>query len=86
NNRLKEDQDNDGQPDYLYNASGNVTKNARDQNFTYDAENRQITATGPGLSTSYSYDGNGKRVKAYNAVTDQTTIFVYDADGDLAAE
>lgn len=86
NNRLKEDQDNDGQPDYLYDASGNVTKNARDQNFTYDAENRQITATGPGLSTSYSYDGNGKRVKAYNAVTDQTTIFVYDADGDLAAE
>ena len=86
NNQFKEDQDGDSQADYLYDTSGNITKNARDQNFTYDAENRQLTATGTGLSATYSYDGNGKRVKLYNAVNAQTTIFVYDSDGDLAAE
>jgi len=86
NNRYKSDQDNDSQDDYLYDASGNLTRNANAKNYTYDAENRQVTSTGSNLSMSYSYDGNGKRVKSYNAVTDQTTIFVYDADGDLAAE
>ncbi|MEP7147804.1 MAG: RHS repeat-associated core domain-containing protein [Acidobacteriota bacterium] len=86
NNQFKQDQDGDSQPDYLFDASGNLTRNARDQNFTYDAENRQITATGPGLSTTHAYDGNGKRVKSHNAVTNQTTIFVHDAEGDLSAE
>lgn len=54
--------------------------------FIYDAENRQITATGSGLTTNYVYDGNGKRVKSHNAVTGQTTVFVYDAEGKLSAE
>jgi RHS repeat-associated protein len=86
NNRFKLDQDNDSQNDYLYDSSGNLTKNAQSREFTFDAENLQTTATGIGLSMNYSYDGNNKRVKSYNAVTDETTIFVYDADGDLAAE
>jgi hypothetical protein len=38
------------------------------------------------LSMSYAYDGNGKRVKSHNSVTNQTTYFVYDGDGQLAAE
>ncbi len=86
NNRFKQDQDGDGQADYLYDNSGNVTKDARQRDFTYDAENRQITAVGSNLSMSYSYDGNGKRVKSHNAITNQATIFVYDAEGDLATE
>lgn len=86
NNKFKEDQDGDSQPDYLYDLSGNVTKNAREQYFTYDAENRQITATGTGLATNYFYDPNGKRVKSHNAVSGQTTVFVYDAESKLAAE
>ncbi len=86
NNQYKADQDNDGINDYLYDASGNITKNAKDQNFTYDAENRQTSAVGNNLSTSYAYDGNDKRVKTFNSLTNQTTIFVYDASGDLAAE
>jgi RHS repeat-associated protein len=86
NNRFKEDQDGDGQPDYLYDPSGNITKNARSQDFTYDAENRQVTAISNNLSVSYAYDGNGERIKSYNTVTNQTTIFVYDASGQLAAE
>lgn len=35
---------------------------------------------------AYSYDGNGERVRAYNAITDQTTYFIFDADGQLSAE
>ena len=35
---------------------------------------------------SYAYDGNGKRVKSHNSITNQTTIFVYDGDGQMAAE
>jgi len=86
NNRFKEDQDGDSQPDYLYDASGNLFKNAQERQFTFNAENLQVAASGTGLSVSYGYDGNNKRVTSYNSVTDQTTIFVYDADGDLAAE
>lgn len=71
---------------YGYDNAGNVTTDAEGRTFTYDAENRQLTAVGSGLSMSYSYDGNGKRVKSYNALTNQTTIFVYDAEGKLAAE
>lgn len=72
--------------DYGYDNAGNITTDAESRTFGYDAENRQITASGNNLSMSYAYDGNGKRVKSHNAVTDQTTIFVYDADGKLAAE
>ena len=86
NNQYKQDQDGDNIADYLYDASGNVTKDAKDRAFTYDAENRQLTATGGNLSMSYAYDGNGKRVKSHNLVTSQTTVFVYDGDGQLAAE
>lgn len=85
-NRYKQDQDNDGQPDFLYDESGNLTKDSQNRYFAYDAENRQKSATGNNLSMSYLYDGNGKRVKTVNAITNQTTIFVYDTDGDLAAE
>lgn len=45
-----------------------------------------LTAVGSNLSVSYTYDGNDKRVKSFNALTNQTTVFVYDADGSLAAE
>ncbi len=86
NNQYKADQDNDGIADYLYDVSGNITKDAQDRTFTYDGENRQTTTVGNNLSVSYAYDGNDKRVKSFNAVTNQTTIFVYDADGGLAAE
>ena len=59
--------------------------------FTYDGENRQITATINGGTSTYSYDGpnpiNARRVKAVTAGANAgTTIYVYDAAGQLAAE
>jgi RHS repeat-associated protein len=47
---------------------------------SYDAENRQIAAGG----TSYAYDGAGQRVK--KVAPSGTTVYVYDAFGQLAAE
>jgi RHS repeat-associated protein len=52
--------------------------------FTYDGENRQVTATIGSGTSSYAYDGNGLRVS--KTANGQTTTYVYDAFGNLAAE
>ena len=55
------------------------------RSFTYDAEDRQITAAIPNMTAiSYAYDGNGKRVQKTVGTT--VTTDVYDAQGNLAAE
>jgi YD repeat-containing protein len=54
------------------------------RSFTYDAANRQITATINGTVQSYEYDGNGMRVA--KTVNGQRTVYVYDGMGQLAAE
>ncbi len=54
----------------------------------YDAENRQVSATEPpafgGGTEQYGYDGEGRRVMKTGPAG--TTVFVYDALGQLAAE
>ena len=52
--------------------------------FTYDAENRQISADVNGTTTSYAYDGEGRRIT--KTVGSVTTTLVYDGFGQLAAE
>jgi RHS repeat-associated protein len=74
---------------YTYNANGAVTQDATGQRFGYDAENRQNAyfLAGNGGSTPdavYYYDGNGNRTKKISAT--ETTVFVYDSGGKLAAE
>ncbi len=77
---------------WAYDANGNVTNipliGAAHRSFTYDAENRQVATTiTDGTTTtsgSYVYDGLGQRVS--KTVNGQTTTFVYDAFGNLAAE
>ena len=72
---------------YEYDSAGNVTKDATDKRFIYDAENKQTSFGTNGSSTnggSYFYDGDGKRVK--KIVGAETTIFVYNASGQLVAE
>jgi RHS repeat-associated protein len=69
-----------------YDQSGNLTTDAMNRTFAYDAENRQ-TSYNTGMSqlnATYEYDGDGKRVKQIqNGIT---TFFVYDVQGQLAAE
>jgi RHS repeat-associated protein len=88
-NRLDLDQDGDSINDYTYDVNGALTKNALGERFGYDEENRQKEFFSASNSTStpdvtYSYDGEGKRVK--KVAGNETTIFVYDTNGKLAAE
>ena len=68
-----------------YDAAGNQTKDYLTWNGTrtYDAENRMITASN-GVSNSYSYDADGRRVKRVSGPTE--TWQVYGASGELLAE
>jgi len=55
--------------------------------FSYDGENRQrraVQAGSPVITTDYTYDGDGRRVSRTSGSA--TTVFVYDAAGNLAAE
>ncbi len=71
---------------WTYDPAGNVTNmnGAPARSFTYDAENRQVSATIGGATATYSYDGNGLRVSKTGS--GGTTTYVYDAFGNLAAE
>ena len=66
-----------------YDAAGNVTAMNLFSNLTYDAENRLLTSSAPTPFT-YAYDGEGRRVTKTGA--GNTTVYVYDAAGRLAAE
>jgi RHS repeat-associated protein len=88
-NRLKKDQDNDSVNDYDYDKTGNMTLDAENKRFIYDAENH-IKSFFKGTNSSatpdatYFYDGEGKRVKKISST--ETTIFVYDGGSQLVAE
>jgi RHS repeat-associated protein len=71
---------------YGYDVAGNLTS-APNQTFNYDAENRQVSYNGGNPISGggiFSYDGNGRRVR--KIAESGTTIFVYDAAGQLVAE
>jgi RHS repeat-associated protein len=61
---------------------------ANGNTLAYDAENRQTSVTSPGSTgggtETYAYDGNGHRVE--KSGPGGTTVCVYDAFGQLAAE
>jgi RHS repeat-associated protein len=88
-NRLKKDQDNDTITDYDYDKVGNMTLDAENKRFIYDAENH-IKSFFNGTNSSntpdatYFYDGEGRRIKKISDT--ETTIFVYNGGGTLIAE
>jgi YD repeat-containing protein len=48
---------------WSYDAAGNVLQvGGMTRSFTYDAEDRQVSATINGNTSTYSYDGLGERV------------------------
>jgi RHS repeat-associated protein len=67
-----------------YDNAGNQTAIAGFTN-VYDAENRLWTSTLNGVTTTYTYDGDGRRVQKATQ-GGATTVYVYDAAGQLAAE
>jgi RHS repeat-associated protein len=70
--------------DYAYDPAGNLIAEPG-KNYTYDAENRLVTATAESAGTSqYVYDGNSHRVR--KVVGGVATRFEYGAGGELIAE
>ena len=66
-----------------YDAAGNQT-NVNGSAQTYDAENRQATVAYGGATENYVYDGDGRRVSKF-LTGGSSTVFVYDAAGQMAA-
>jgi RHS repeat-associated protein len=77
---------------YAYDMAGNLTQglniDGAVQTFSYDAENRQTQYKVNGVvKGEYSYDGDGRRSKRVVYDTSASTnIYVYDAQGRMAAE
>lgn len=69
---------------YGYDAAGNLIAEPNGKSYTYDGENRIVSATVGGATSEYSYDGNGRRIK--KKVGGTTTRFEYGASGELIAE
>lgn len=69
---------------YGYDSAGNMTSDQVGSTFGYDAENHQTSSNVSGVSVTYSYDGDGRRVK--KVAGSGTTVFVYNASGQMIAE
>jgi RHS repeat-associated protein len=74
---------------YLYDGVGNLTQSPTGGTphvMAYDGANRQKSFTNgaSGGTTTYEYDGDGRRVKRVDAAG--TTVFVYNVQGQLIAE
>ena len=73
-------------PNLIYDANGNLTSQTDatgTTTYTWDARNRLVAITGPGLSANFSYDALGRRVsKTINGIT---TDYQYDGN-DIVAE
>jgi RHS repeat-associated protein len=65
-----------------YDANGNMTSDGSNTH-TWDARNRLVAQSGPGLSASFQYDALGRRIS--KTVNGQTTQFLYDGN-DIIAE
>lgn len=73
---------------YVYDYNGNLIQDAEGRHFTFDGNDKQIEVKDAGNQTvgEYYYDASGARVKKVVPSTGETTVFVYDAGGALAAE
>jgi RHS repeat-associated protein len=67
---------------YGYDANGNMTNDGQNT-LTYDAENHLLTSSGSLGSGTYTYDGNGLRVKQVSGST--TTVYAF-SNGKVIAE
>jgi RHS repeat-associated protein len=65
-----------------YDNAGNLTVDPSNQGYSYDGENH-LSSVAQGVG-AYSYDGDGHRVK--KVTTSATTIYVYNAMGQMVAE
>ncbi len=71
---------------YSYDSNGNLIQQNINQaitDYTYDFENRLISALGPSVNANYNYDADGKRIR--QTESGLVTKFLYDG-GDVILE
>jgi len=66
---------------YAYDGNGNIT-NDGNNTLVYDGENRATSATNGGSSGTYTYDGNGLRIK--KVVGSTTTVYIFSGSKVIA--
>jgi RHS repeat-associated protein len=68
-----------------YDPNGNLTSDGS-TTYTYDAENHLLTASLAGVTTTYKYDGGGRRIskKVGAEPTAPTTEFLMDGNEEIA--
>ena len=74
---------------FSYDPAGNTTASTavNPYNATYDLAGRMATLTKAGVTTTYSIDGNGRRVRKFSSTgVASAVIFVYDQDGQILGE
>ena len=72
-----------------YDAAGNIKADWAGRSFKYDGDHRLVAfdTTGTDSDTTYSYDGEGRRVrKVVGGASGITTTYVYNVGGQLLAE
>ena len=73
-----------------YDGAGNLKADWAGRSFKYDGDNRLVAfdkALGTDSDTTYSYDGEGRRVqKVVGGTSGVTTTYVYNVGGQLLAE
>jgi RHS repeat-associated protein len=67
---------------YAYDAGGNMTNDGLNT-MTYNAENRVVTSISGGVTSTYSYDGNGLRVKK-QVGSATATVYIFSSSKVIA--
>jgi RHS repeat-associated protein len=70
---------NNASPNLVYDANGNLssqTDSSGTTAYTWDARNRLVGVSGPGLAATFSYDALGRRVS--KTINGTTTDYLYD--------
>jgi len=72
---------------FVYDNTGNTTSDTGGYTSTYDIAGRMQTLTRGGVTTTFTYDVQGRRARKFNSTgTASTVIFVYDQQGQLLGE
>ena len=70
-----------------YDAAGNTVSDSASHTASFNLAGRLASLTKGGVSTTYSVDGLGRRVRKFDTSgAASTTVFVYDAGGQLLGE
>ena len=66
----------------VYDANGNALSDPSGKSYTWDFENRLISATNPGVgTTTFKYDPFGRRIQKSGPLG--TTNYLYDGDNSI---